>query len=199
MRTPTRARLDALTTAAALALTGTSAAEAQNQQEGLVNVAIEDVIVQAPIALAANVCDVNVAVLAEVADDAAACEATADSTATAGPNSGGNTRQSGLVNVLIDDVLVQLPISVAANVCDVNVAVLARVVDDASACEATADAVAQPGSGGGGAANPAGTIVQLPIDISLLDNNTADDGGAGDIVGTGTPLVPLPAGLTPLS
>jgi hypothetical protein len=199
MRTPTRARLAALTTAAALALTGTSAAEAQNQQEGLVNVAVEDVIVQAPIALAANVCDVNVAVLAEVADDAAACEATADSTATAGPNSNGNTRQSGLVNVLVQDVLVQLPISVAANVCDVNVAVLARLLDDASACQADADAVAQPGSGPGGAANPVGTIIQIPIDISLLDNNTADDGGAGDIVGTGTSLVPLPAGLTPLS
>jgi hypothetical protein len=199
MRTTTRARLAALTTAAALALTGTSAAEAQNQQEGLVNVAVEDVIVQAPIALAANVCDVNVAVLAEFADDAAACEATADSTATAGPNSNGNTRQDGLVNVLVQDVLVQLPISVAANVCDVNVAVLARFLDDAEACTATADAVAQPGSGPGGAANPAGTIVQLPIDFSLLDNNTADDGGAGDLVGAGSSLVPLPAGLTPLS
>ena len=164
-------------------------ATAQNQQRGLVNVAVEDVIVQAPIAVAANVCDVNVAVLAQVADDAAACEATADSAATAGPSSNGSTRQRGLVNVLVDDVLVQVPVSVAANVCDVNVAVLSRLLDDASACEATADAAAQPGPG----ANGNGVFV--PIDISggglvPLDNNTADDGGQGNIVDPGTVIDP---------
>ena len=195
----TGARFIALAATVALGLAVAAPAQAQNSQEGLVNVAVEDVIVQAPIAVAANVCDVNVAVLAEFVDDAAACEATADSTATAGPNSRGHTRQEGLVNVLVDDVLVQLPISVAANVCDVNVAVLARFLDDAEACTATADAVAQPGSGPGGAANPTGTIIDIPIDISLLDNNTADDGGAGNLVDPGTLLDPLPTGLTPLS
>ena len=167
-------------------------AAAQNTQEGLVNVAVEDVIVQVPVAVAANVCDVNVAVLAEVTDDAAACEATADSTATRGPGgNGGSTKQSGLVNVLVDDVLVQVPIAVAANVCDVNVAVLARIDDDAEACEATADAAAQRGPG-----DRDGNIVDIPIDISLLDNNTADDGGSGNVVDPGTLLEPLPAGLT---
>ena len=176
-------------------------ASAQNQQQGLVNVAVEDVIVQVPVAVAANVCDVNVAVLAEVADDAAACEATADSTATAGPNSNGPpTRQDGLVNVLLDDVLVQVPVSVAANICDVNVAVLAQLDDAAEACEATADAAAQPGSGPGGGNGTGGANgVFIPIDISLggftpLDSNTADDGGQGNIVDTGSIIDPANLG-----
>ena len=166
-------------------------ASAQNQQRGLVNVAVEDVIVQVPVAVAANVCDVNVAVLAQVADDAAACEATADSTATAGPNGNGPpTRQEGLVNVLLDDVLVQVPVSVAANVCDVNVAVLAEIIDTAQACDATANAAASPGPGGGN-----GNGIFIPIDISIggftpLDTITADDGGQGNIVGTGTTIDP---------
>jgi hypothetical protein len=77
-----------------------------------------------------------------------ACEATADSAATARPNSNGPpTNQSGLVNVLLDDILVQVPISVAANVCDVNVAVLAQLDDTAEARDATAESVASPGTG----------------------------------------------------
>jgi hypothetical protein len=159
------------------------------------------VIVQVPAAVAANVCDVNVAVLAEVADEAAACEATADSTATAGPNSNGPpTRQEGLVNVLIDDVLVQVPVAVAANVCDVNVAVLANVIDEAEACQANADAAAQPGPGGGnGGGNGGGLVIQIPIEIDigsgtftrtdtggtglLLDNDTNDDPFDGLVAG----------------
>jgi hypothetical protein len=169
-------------------------ASAQNTQEGLVNVAVEDVVVQVPVAVAANICDVNVAVLAEVADDAAACEATADSTATRGPNSNGPpTKQSGLVNVLLDDVLVQVPIALAANVCDVNVAVRADLDDDAEACVATADAAARRGPGSGD-----GLVVDIPIDISLLDNNTATDGGPANLVDPGTILDPLPVGLTTL-
>jgi hypothetical protein len=198
----------ALILAACIAVTAAFAApaSAQNQQQGLVNVAVEDVIVQVPVAVAANVCDVNVAVLAEVQDDAAACEATADSTATAGPNSNQPTRQEGLVNVLLDDVLVQVPISVAANVCDVNVAVLAQLDDDAEACEATADAAAQPGSGPGGGNGMGGANgIFIPIDISLggftpLDNNTADDGGQGNIVDPGDVIDPSNlGGLTLLS
>ena len=177
--------------ATAAAVVMAAPASAQNTQEGLVNVAVEDVIVQVPVAVAANVCDVNVAVLAEVQDDAAACEATADSMATAGPNSNQPTRQDGLVNVLLDDVLVQVPVSVAANICDVNVAVLAELDDAAEACNATADAAAQPGSGPGGGNGTGGANgVFLPIDISLggftpLDNNTADDGGQGNIIDPG--------------
>ena len=158
--------------AALLAFPATGAA--QSQQEGLVNVAVEDVVVQLPIAVAANVCDVNVAVLAELADQAGTCTATADSAASAGPSGNGNVRQEGLVNVLVDDVVVQAPIALAANVCDVNVAVLARVLDDASACEAVSGADAQAGGGGGGAAN-AGAFDPIDlaavIDLSFLDND----------------------------
>ncbi len=56
--------------------------------------------------------------------------ATAAFAASAVPASAQN-RQEGLVNVAIEDLTVQLPISVAANVCDVNVAVLARLQDAA--------------------------------------------------------------------
>jgi hypothetical protein len=179
-----------------------SPAAAQNQQQGLVNVAIEDVIVQVPVAVAANVCDVNVAILvSEFNDEAAACEATAESTATAGPGANGPpTQQEGLVNVLLDDILVQVPVSVAANICDVNVALLADIVnDDAEACVADADAVAQPGPGGGngifipididigtgtGTAGPAGS--EFPI--MLLDDNPGD-GGLGDVVQQGTTVL----------
>lgn len=182
--------------AAMMALMAPSAMAQRNTQEGLVNVALEDIVVQAPIAVAANICDVNVAVLAQFIDDAAACEATADSTATRGPSSNAPTKQSGLVNVLVDDVVVQLPISVAANVCDVNVAVLARFLDDAEACEADADSVASRGPGGGPGGGGGGGIVDIPIDVVILDNNTADDGGAGNLVDPGTLLDPLPDGLS---
>jgi hypothetical protein len=193
--------LSALVATVAMAGVFASSAGAQTTQEGLVNVAIEDVIVQVPIAVAANVCDVNVAVLAEVADDAAACEATADSTATAGPTDNDQARrQEGLINVLVADVLIQVPVAVAANICDVNVAVLATIDDEAEACTATADAAAEPGPGPGGGAG-AGNGIFIPIDISgggftPLDDTTADDGGQGNIVDPGDVLDPLPAGLT---
>jgi len=185
----TKVRLAALLTGvvAVVALVAAPAASAQTQQRGLVNVAVEDVIVQVPVSVAANVCDVNVAVLAQVQDDAAACEATADSTATAGPSgNNGPTNQQGLVNVLLDDVLIQVPVSVAANICDVNVAVLADLNDAAQACEATADSAASPGPSGGN-----GIVVPIDINIlTLLDNNTANDGGQGNIVGPGTVIDP---------
>ena len=160
------------TAAAALATCGMALglagpAQAQNVQEGLVNVALEDITVQVPIAIAANVCDLNVAVLAEIADEGGTCTATADSAASAGPSGNGNTRQEGLVNVLVQDVLVQVPVSLAANICDVNVALLGEVADDQAVCNADADADsvfdnATPGGGGGGAGG-----IFIPIDIDL--------------------------------
>ena len=49
----------------------------------------------------------------------------------------------GLVNVDIDDVIVQVPIGVAVNICNVNVAVIAENVEQTgAACEADADAMA---------------------------------------------------------
>jgi hypothetical protein len=109
-------------------------------QEGLVNVNLTDVSVAVPIAVAANVCDVNVAVLVNLlADGSAPCEASADPTSEITTSDGGPVTQRGLVNVNITDLVVQAPIGIAANVCDVNVGVLvSRLRDAASACDATA-------------------------------------------------------------
>ena len=166
-------------------------AAAQNSQEGLVNVAIDDTVVQAPIAVAANICDVGVGVLAQMTDAGATCEATADSAASTGRGGNSNTRQEGLVNVLIDDLVVQLPIALAANVCDINVAVLAEITDGAAACNAdsTADAVyaidpGAPGAGGGGAGASAAAFepIQLALDGTL---RLLTDSGLTDLVNIG--------------
>jgi hypothetical protein len=113
-------------------------------QEGLVNVAITDVGVQIPVSLAASICDVNVAVLVDQLQDAPAdCAAHAGSEANiefADP--GGPTTQEGLMNVLVSDVFVQVPIGIAANVCDVNVDILVSELQDAPAtCDAEAVSV----------------------------------------------------------
>ncbi len=75
----------ALTVTAALSLSGVALAvpaQAQPVQTGLVNVVIGDVTVQLPIAIAANVCDVNVNVLAvQLREGPTTCEADADSEA----------------------------------------------------------------------------------------------------------------------
>jgi len=69
-------RVATLATTAALTV-GAMAAPAYAQQEGLVNVNVEDVVIQVPIGVAANVCNLDVAVLAELTDDEAApCDAT---------------------------------------------------------------------------------------------------------------------------
>ena len=133
----------AVTAALALAV---MAAPASAQQEGLVNVAITDNTVQVPVAVAANVCDVDVNVLAsDIRDGSALCNADADSTATAARGGGGGGGpQSGLINIDISDNTVQVPISVAANVCDLNVGVLVQNLRDGdSDCAADGVAVAR--------------------------------------------------------
>jgi hypothetical protein len=129
-----------------LALAGAGAAGAQNEAgDSLVNVQIGDITVLLPIGVAANICDVNANVLAEqVRTGDATCTATAESIATPGPgngNGGGNTAGNSLVNVQIGDITIKLPIAIAANVCDVNVNVLATQLRTGEAtCEAAADA-----------------------------------------------------------
>ena len=128
--------------AAIVATTAVSAAIAAPApaapQEGLVNVAVVDNTIQIPIGVAANVCDVSVNVLAEQLDQADNCEALAGADATrAGGGGGGDTRQSGLVNLAIEDNVVQVPVGIAANICDVSANVLARQLDDAAPCDAT--------------------------------------------------------------
>ena len=123
-----------------------AAAPAGAQQEGLVNVAITDNTVQVPVAVAANVCDVDVNVLAsDIQDGSALCDADADSFATAARGGGGGGGpQSGLINIDISDNTVQVPISVAANVCDLNVGVLVQNLRDGdSDCAADGVAVAR--------------------------------------------------------
>ena len=140
-----RLSIAAMTAALALAV---MAAPASAQQEGLVNVALTDNTVQVPVAVAANICDVDVNVLAsDIQDGNALCDADADSFATAargGGGGGGGGPQSGLINIDISDNTVQVPISVAANVCDLNVGVLVQNLRDGdSNCAADGVAVAR--------------------------------------------------------
>jgi hypothetical protein len=56
--------LAAVTASALLTVSAAGPAAAQQTQNGLVNVAVDNVIVQVPIGVAANVCGVNAAVIA---------------------------------------------------------------------------------------------------------------------------------------
>jgi hypothetical protein len=125
----------------------TPAAAQPTFQSGLVNVNVEDVTVQVPVAIAANICDVTVAVLvSDLQDGSAVCEAFAESDATVTPaEPGGPTFQEGLINVNISGVTVQVPIAVAANLCDITVAILVDLVNDGEA-----DCIAEAGSGASG-------------------------------------------------
>ena len=126
------------------AATAIPAAAQPVTQEGLVNVAVTDVGVQVPISVAANVCDVNVAVLVDqVLDAPADCESDAGSESNITfADTGGPTNQQGLINVLLSDVFVQVPIGIAANVCDVNVGVLVGDLrDGVASCESDAVSV----------------------------------------------------------
>jgi hypothetical protein len=140
-----------LLTAALMAVSLIAApSAAAARQSGLVNINLEDNVVQVPVALAANICNIDVNVLVGLLRDTGdtACKATALSTATVTPRDGGNgsTRQDGLINVNIQDNTVQIPIAAAANVCEVDVAILVGLIlkEGATQCEANAgaDAVA---------------------------------------------------------
>src|SRR3954452_1049477 len=78
----------------------------------------------------------------------------AASTAVAQPH------QSGLVNVAVVDNTVQIPIGIAAHVCDVAVNVLAQgTVTSPADCTAIAPATAvSTGGGGGGGGSQQGLI-----------------------------------------
>ena len=157
-----RMRISAVVGVVAIACAvGASSASAQDQ-DGLVNIVISDNQVAIPVAIAANVCDVNVGVLArQERTDGASCEATAESIAThnQGPNGGGgdagdgDIAQDGLVNVVITDNQVAVPVALAANICDVNVGILAvQLRTGETQCTADADSMATHGPGPGGGA-----------------------------------------------
>jgi hypothetical protein len=106
-------------------------------------VAVGDVTIQVPIAVAANICDVNVGVLVgDLRDDGSAdcdSEAISDATVTTGPPTTPVVQQ-GLVNVAIGDVTVQVPIAAALNLCDVNLAILVGDFFDDGDATCTAEA-----------------------------------------------------------
>ena len=128
-----------------MGLSGIAAAGPVNQN-GLVNVNLTDVTVQIPIALAANVCDVNVAVLVSALTDVGAADCTAssnsDATVTRTAGSSGPIRQRGLVNVNVTDLDVQVPVGIAANICDVNAGVLVGLLTDVGAADCAATGTA---------------------------------------------------------
>ena len=127
-------------------------ASAQDQ-DGLVNVLVTNTQIAVPVSVAANLCDVNVAVLAQqVGVPGTQCTATADSQAShQGGNGGGNVSQDGLVNIAVTDTQIAVPVAVAANLCDINVGVLARQLGiGETQCTASASSLASHGTGGGG-------------------------------------------------
>jgi len=96
-------------------------ASAATKQNGLVNVSLTNVNV--PIGVAANICNVQANVLAAGNFlNPGSCTAISQPTATGGGN-GGNTSQTGLVNISLTNV--NVPIGVAANICNVQANVLA--------------------------------------------------------------------------
>jgi hypothetical protein len=128
---------------ALLAATVSPAAAAT--QRGLVNVNVENNTIQVPIAVAANICNVTVALLAQDIETASSeCEANAGATAERAGGNGNGTNQRGLINLNIEDNVVQIPIGIAANVCNVSAAILAQQIrtGDAS-CDAEGNAGAE--------------------------------------------------------
>ncbi len=149
----------------ALSAASTPALAASNQQSGLVNVNLQGVTVQAPVSVAvpvgvaADVCNINAAVLAQQANlGQARCTAVSDSTAlnqavaqsmAGGSGGGASNQQSGLVNVNVQNLTLQAPVSVAvpvgvaANVCNVDAAVLAAQANaGATSCTANSTSTA---------------------------------------------------------
>lgn len=109
-------------------------ASAATNQSGLVNISASDINV--PIGVAANVCQVQANVLAQNNfNDSGVCTAISQPTTTGGGN--GSTNQRGLVNISLSDI--NVPVGVAANVCQVQANVLAAGnFNDPGVCTAIA-------------------------------------------------------------
>jgi hypothetical protein len=125
-----RRRTLAVAASAGLLASGVAAlpASAQTQQNGLVNVSLTNNTIQVPVGVAANVCNVSANVLTSgpVSFASGPCTATSPVSATGGGGGGGgSTNQSGLINVSLSNNTIQIPIGVAANVCNVSANVLA--------------------------------------------------------------------------
>jgi hypothetical protein len=105
-----------------------AAGPASAQQSGLINVDVSDNVVQVPIAVAANVCGLQVGVLAQgLRQGDVVCDADAQADAVSrGEGGGGGGPQQGLVNVAITENTIQVPVGIAANICGVQAGVLAQ-------------------------------------------------------------------------
>jgi outer membrane lipopolysaccharide assembly protein LptE/RlpB len=144
------------TVAAAALMLSAMAIPASAQQEGLVNVDISGNTVQVPVAVAAQLCDTDVNVLAQQKEKGGvACSITqqqATQRGFTGQDQGqGQAQQNGLVNVNIDNNTVQVPVSVAAQLCDTDVNLLAKQKEKGDvACNITQQQAAQRGFTGQG-------------------------------------------------
>lgn len=129
----------AMTTATAAAMAAGPAAA--QPQSGLVNVDIANNTVQVPISVAANVCGVQAGVLATgLASAPYQCTSSSSGTATVTPSTGtgGGGPQQGLVNLAITGNTIQVPVGLAANLCQIQAGVLAsEMVQGAGTCKAT--------------------------------------------------------------
>jgi hypothetical protein len=134
-----RAVVTLAATAALAAGVTAGPAAAATQQQGLVNVSLTDINV--PIGIAANVCNVTANALAsQNFTNTGDCDALSTATTTGG-HQGNNTRQRGLVNVSASDI--NIPVSLAANVCNVTVNLLAAGnFTDTGSCDAISSATA---------------------------------------------------------
>lgn len=145
MRARRSAAIAATTLALGFGMAGAAqAAPNDADQDGLVNLALQDTTVQVPISIAANICGVAVNVISQTGVTGPVdCTADGVSTAERGGGGSNDARQQGLVNVAVQDTTVQVPVSVAANVCDLAVNVIARqdVVGETT-CDALAEAAA---------------------------------------------------------
>lgn len=132
-------RLAAAVTCSALALGVSAGPSSAATQRGLVNVDVANNTVQVPVGVAANICDVGVGVISGgTFDGNSTCDAISTPTANGGGGGGGaGSNQQGLVNVSLTGNTVQIPIGIAANVCDVDVNVITQnTFDGNSACTA---------------------------------------------------------------
>jgi len=99
-----RIRLSVVAVVATLALGVAAAPAPAAQQGGLVNVDVSNNVVQVPLGIAANVCGLQVGILAQgLRQGPVDCTALGEATATrsGGGGGGGGTNQAGLVNLAI--------------------------------------------------------------------------------------------------
>ncbi len=130
-----------LVAAAAVSLFVFAAPVSAQQQEGLVNLNISDnnTVIQVPVAVAVQLCDISANVIAEKRDRGeTACNITQEQANEAnlsgpglGQGQGQQAQQEGLVNINVEgnQTALQVPVAVAVQLCDVSANVIAKKRD----------------------------------------------------------------------